>query len=779
MERGAVVEAMVTGVATMAPIMDVDVGVTEVTGVVTTRVVVIRTTILTTIIATAMTTDRTILEGLNLFVVTEAIIHGRPMGVVGGGEIIEGDVAQAKPRDVFLTSQILLTPMNTPPLISQLQAQIAFWQDVVDRDPDISVGGRLQYFADRWAQIGASPWLIRTLKEGYHPTFLQKPPLTMETHKYDIAVNSPGTAPVVWEHVQEMLIKGAVEPVHELTPSFFSHIFTRPKKTGGTRPIIDLKSLNLHIHCPKFCMETVRSLMASLSQGMWATSTDCQDGYFHIPIHPRFRRYLRFVIFGHVFQFKALAFGLNCAPKIFTETVKVLVAFCHSQRVSIHAYLDDWLVKAFEQGLCRVQTLWLVTLSRYLGWLINFPKSELVPKQDLIYVGVRYDLARGWCFPPPDRVAKILALTSAWLQKTSVTAKQMQELLGLLGSAEKQTMWGRAHLRGLQLCLNSQWKAHSDNPFCRITLSRHAVQDLVWWNTRDNLTAGVQLRVFLPQEVIYTDSSSGGWGAHLRGEFVSGVWSEMDLQNSINWKELMAIYLALVHFLPLLGGKRVLVRTDNSSAVSYVNCQGGTRSVKLTAVALQIVDLAEQNRMSVKARHVVGEKNVLADWLSRQGQILSTEWILHPSVLQDLWGVWGRPQVDLFATRWTNQLPRFISPVPDPQAVGVDALSTSWEGWYGYAYPPTKLIQATLNKVRIHNCVIVLVAPWWPAMSWFTELTDLALEPPIPLPVFRTLLRQPQSQVFHSKPGIFGLHAWKLSREASPRGVIQEGSLTW
>ena len=39
----------------------------------------------------------------------------------------------------------------------------------------------------------------------------------------------------------------------------------------------------------------------------------------------------------------------------------------------------------------------------------------------------------------------------------------------------------------------------------------------------------------------------------------------------------------------------------------------------------------------------------------------------------------ARPQIDLFATRLNNKLPLFVSPVPDPLATAVDALSLAWE----------------------------------------------------------------------------------------------------
>ena len=41
-------------------------------------------------------------------------------------------------------------------------------------------------------------------------------------------------------------------------------------------------------------------------------------------------------------------------------------------------------------------------------------------------------------------------------------------------------------------------------------------------------------------------------------------------------------------------------------------------------------------------------------------------------------------KIDLFATRF-NKLPLFVSPIPDPLALAVDALSLSWEDLEAYA----------------------------------------------------------------------------------------------
>ena len=61
---------------------------------------------------------------------------------------------------------------------------------------------------------------------------------------------------------------------------------------------------------------------------------------------------------------------------------------------------------------------------------------------------------------------------------------------------------------------------------------------------------------------------------------------------------------------------------------------------------------------------------MVADKLSRLGQTIQTEWSLLQEAFQAICNRWHQPQVDLFATRFNNKLAQFVSPVPDPQALG-------------------------------------------------------------------------------------------------------------
>ena len=83
----------------------------------------------------------------------------------------------------------------------------------------------------------------------------------------------------------------------------------------------------------------------------------------------------------------------------------------------------------------------------------------------------------------------------------------------------------------------------------------------------------------LPQLQLFTDASIEGWGAHLTSHQTSSTGSPRQRSLHINNLELLAIHLALQHFLPLVINKVMIVMTDNTTVVSQIKNQGGTHDL--------------------------------------------------------------------------------------------------------------------------------------------------------------------------------------------------------
>ena len=66
----------------------------------------------------------------------------------------------------------------------------------------------------------------------------------------------------------------------------------------------------------------------------------------------------------------------------------------------------------------------------------------------------------------------------------------------------------------------------------------------------------------------------------------------------------------------------VLIATDNTTVVAYINKEGGMKSGPLCALLWRILTWCARKHVTLKARHILGRLNMIADKLSRLGQTI-------------------------------------------------------------------------------------------------------------------------------------------------------------
>ena len=121
---------------------------------------------------------------------------------------------------------------------------------------------------------------------------------------------------------------------------------------------------------------------------------------------------------------------------------------------------------------------------------------------------------------------------------------------------------------------------------------------------------------------IFTDTSKEGWGAHLNERTARGTWSLPESKLHINHLELKAVFLALKEFQDLCSNNIVLVATDNTTVVAYINKEGGMKSGSLCALLWRILSWCTRKLVTLKARHIPGRLNMMADKPSRLVQTI-------------------------------------------------------------------------------------------------------------------------------------------------------------
>jgi ribonuclease HI len=500
--------------------------------------------------------------------------------------------------------------------------------------------------------------------------------------------------------------------------------------------ITDLRRLNDYGFPPKFVNEGINDVIELIQPGDKLVTLDIKNGFFHIPVHSSHQKFLGFEWQGKFFQWKCLPFGLNSSPYFFYKTIRPVVEYLRQQGLRVVAFVDDFLLMSHYDHIDDDSKVLVDTLTN-LGLCINFAKSLLTPDTAKEYIGyvlktINPD-GRVWVHIPSSRVRKVRRDIKRVLSRGFATARSIARIAGQCVSMCKVIIPCKLLLRNLYrlLKLRASWQD-------LLKLDTGSIRDLEWWlealgnwNGRAIVHKTIDIQ-------ITTDASSWGWGTHMNGLKAQGFWNDRMSYEHSNYRELMAVMMALQSFKDQLKGHNVQLLCDNITTIAYLNNLGGSEK-KLSELATAIWSECYRLNIQLQAKHLAGKDNCLADQLSRMS--MKYDWMLHPAVFNYIETIYGPHDIDRFASMLTTQLPVYNSLAYDPGTSGVDALAQKdWGPLNNFVNPPFFLIPNILNVVEEQRAVATLIAPIWPAQTWYQRLTRMAIAPPIVLPMTQRLM---------------------------------------
>ncbi|KAK6011055.1 reverse transcriptase [Ostertagia ostertagi] len=570
------------------------------------------------------------------------------------------------------------------------------------------IAGRLADFVKSWEGFSGDPFILESIKGYRIPFGRRKPCLALPTHL------SQMTTRALSEELDLLREKGAIERVPTNTKVWVSSLFGIPKKDGSTRPIINLKPLNAFLEIPHFKMENLHSVSDVAYKGDFLAKIDMRDAYFAVNIAADHRNYLAFWWNRNLYRFTCLPFGLATAPYVYTKLMRVVAAHFRERGIRVIHYLDDWAVFANTEEECRSHIAYAIQIFEHLGLCINHAKSQLVPTQELEFLGLIIDARLGEFRIPPKKLDRIRSEASSIAQRGAISARELAAFLGRINfialASPYSTYMTRRLQREMIKCLDP---LNSDSFENLIPLRGETLADMLWFRDKLDAYASHPFTLFSPDITITTDASKAGWGAMCNGRGTGGRWTEQEAARHINVLELQAAFFGLQAFGNQWRDTSVLLEMDNTSAISYLKRRGGTTSEELSDLAQQIGSWCWERRIRLLATHRPGEQNLLADTESRSFTREVAEWSLDSSVSQQIFSHLGRPTVDLFASRLNHKLKPYFSLNPDPGAAKVDAFAHKWSATFGYAFPPFNLIGRVLRKAVRDGATLILVTPLW------------------------------------------------------------------
>ncbi|KAI8484268.1 hypothetical protein Bbelb_380530 [Branchiostoma belcheri] len=219
---------------------------------------------------------------------------------------------------------------------------------------------------------------------------------------------------------------------------------------------------------------------------------------------------------------------------------------------------------------------------------------------------------------PQFHLEEIRLLVSAWLDKKKATRRELQSLIGKLVFVSSCVPPGRLFISRMLEALRSLRRNHH-----RLRLTRDFRLDLKWWQRFMDSYNGVSMMVpdiySDPDELVMTDACATGCGGFSNGQFFHCKFPKLVLEqfgSKIHVLEMLTIVLAARKWAPGWCGQRILVHCDNMACVHVLN-SGRARDRELLQCARELWLLAATFEFQVKATHIQGSHNRIADHLSR------------------------------------------------------------------------------------------------------------------------------------------------------------------
>lgn len=579
-------------------------------------------------------------------------------------------------------------------------------------------------FVSEWETITKDPITLSWVK-GYTI------PFTCKVHQ-----NLPPPEPTwsrgekesIFSEILRLLSIGAIRECSPCTGQFISKIFLVPKPSGGHRLILNLKNLNKFVHLQHFKLEDRRTACRLISKGCFMATVDLQEAYFLVSVNKKSRKYLRFHFKNTLYEFTCLPFGLASAPYVFTKLMKPVVSLLRENHLSV-IYLDDMLLFGDSYNNCLENIKATKLALNKLGFKINYNKSQLSPTTSCKFLGFIFNSVEMSIKLPSEKQSRITRTLQRFCALNECRIRDFAKMLGVLISVCPAIKYGWVYTKRLE---RAKFLALQEfNSYDRTMLiPQYVKDDLKWWLKNVTSQNFISRKTF--QLEIFSDASSTGWGAVCNNQRASGYWSQEERKHHINYLELLAALFGLKCFAANLKHAFVLLRVDNTTAISYINRMGGVQFCNLNQLAREIWQWCEARNIWVFASYIKSSDNTDADHESRRND-LETEYEISQDAFSKIVNLFGHPEIDLFASRTNKKCERFVSWRPDPESAAVDAFTLDWANIYFYAFPPFSMILPMLQKIVQDKACGIVVVPLWKTQPWYPLFIRLLISTPLTL----------------------------------------------
>lgn len=393
-----------------------------------------------------------------------------------------------------------------------------------------------------------------------------------------------------------------------------------PKKDGQIRPCGDYRRLNAITIPDRYPVPRLQDFTYGLSSKKYFSRLDINRAYHFIEVAPEDVEKTAIITPFGLYEFPRMTFGLRNAAQTFQRFMNntVLQGLEHFQGPqggisSLFCYIDDVIIASDNEEVHKLHLQKLFKKFCSVGITINLSKS-IFGKSEIDFLG--YRVTSQGISPLPEKVQAIAEYPKP------TTVEELRRFLGMINfyrshlpnAAEQHAKLNKfIHSSKKRDKTQIEWDEEADDAFekCKVSLQNavtltHPVENapLALMTDASNTCVGAVLQ----QKV------SNKWRP--LGYFSKKLSESQQLQSTYD-RELLAIYMGIIHFRNMVEGRHLVVYTDHKP-LTYALKKIGTAKETPKRVR-QLLYISE---FTSDIQHVKGNDNLVADALSRVEEIV-------------------------------------------------------------------------------------------------------------------------------------------------------------
>jgi hypothetical protein len=260
--------------------------------------------------------------------------------------------------------------------------------------------------------------------------------------------------------LQEEIAQNIVVQIHHNAVRFYNKTHVVPKKGNKWRKVLNCQIVNSFQKDIHFKMEGPEDIIRMAQRFDWASLIDLKNAFNHLIVHPSLQPFLSFSFRGKSYMYRAMPFGAKHAPRLFTKALSFAIMFIRANwNVRIIAYMDDILLLHQDPHYLRVATLQIVIYLQSLGWTMSLSKCELIPKQEITFLGWIFNFASLSMRMTKEMQHSLLNTLRDWIPKayngSIQPTRSLASLIGSLSFLRAQLPRAGLYLRALHTNLTN------------------------------------------------------------------------------------------------------------------------------------------------------------------------------------------------------------------------------------------------------------------------------------------------------------------------------------